>query len=71
MTTPKPASRRPCRRAGAAGARHVLEKERIIDSNEKITREHIQKLRSLAAEKVAREGREGVFASCCPILADS
>lgn len=37
----------------------VLEKERIIDSNEKITREHLQKLRSLAEEKVGREGRDG------------
>lgn len=39
----------------------VLEKERIIGSNEKVTREHVQKLRSLAAEKVAREGRDGGF----------
>jgi len=36
----------------------VLEKERIIDSNEKIAHEHLLKLRSLAAEKVEREGRE-------------
>jgi hypothetical protein len=53
------------RRADAAAERvplargTVLEKERIIDGNEKITREHIQKLRSLAEEKVAREGRDG------------
>ncbi len=37
----------------------VLEKERIIDSNEKITQEHILKLRSLASERIAREGRDG------------
>lgn len=44
----------------------VLEKERIIDSNEKITHEHLQKLRSLAAEKVEREGRDGGFRDLLP-----
>ncbi|MDQ7051648.1 MAG: hypothetical protein Q9P14_01635 [candidate division KSB1 bacterium] len=34
----------------------VLEKEKIIDSHEKITKEHIQKLRSLAQAKAEREG---------------
>lgn len=34
----------------------VLAKERIIDSHEKITREHILKLRSLAEAKAAMEG---------------
>ncbi|RMD95804.1 MAG: HDIG domain-containing protein, partial [Calditrichaeota bacterium] len=37
----------------------VLEKEKIIDSHEKITKEHIQKLRSLAQAKAERGGQTG------------
>jgi len=46
----------------------VLEKERIIDSNEKITREHILKLRSLAAERVEREGRDEGIGEILPVV---
>jgi hypothetical protein len=46
----------------------VLKEERIIGSNEKITSEHIQKLRSLAAEKAAREGDDGGVGDILPYL---
>lgn len=46
----------------------VLAKEKIIDSHEKITREHIQKLRSLARAKAEREGHSTGWAALLPGL---
>ncbi len=46
----------------------VLAKEKIIDSHEKITREHIQKLRSLAKAKAEREGQSTGWAALMPGL---
>ncbi len=45
----------------------VLEKEKIIDSHEKITKEHIQKLRSLAQAKAEREKATRGLASILPL----
>ncbi len=45
----------------------VLEKEKIIDSHEKITKEHIQKLRSLAQAKAEREGASGGWSTLLPL----
>jgi putative nucleotidyltransferase with HDIG domain len=46
----------------------VLEKERIIASNERITKAHIEKLRSLADEMVRRESGEGALRAALPYL---
>ncbi|MDZ7368035.1 MAG: HDIG domain-containing protein [candidate division KSB1 bacterium] len=46
----------------------VLAKERIIDSHDKITAEHLQKLRSLTAEMVQRRASEGRLSWLLPIL---
>ncbi len=45
----------------------VLEKEKIIDSHEKITKEHIQKLRSLAQAKAEREKATRGWSSILPL----
>ncbi|MCA9731758.1 MAG: HDIG domain-containing protein [Deferribacteres bacterium] len=45
----------------------VLEKEKIIGSNERITDEHIQKLTSLAEEKARREGEVSNWAFLRPM----
>ncbi|KAA3619745.1 MAG: HDIG domain-containing protein [Calditrichaeota bacterium] len=45
----------------------VLEKEKIIGSNERITEEHIQKLNSLAEEKVRREVADSSWAFLRPM----
>ena len=44
----------------------VLEKERIIESNDKITKEHLQKLRSLAAEMARRRSSESSISELLP-----
>jgi hypothetical protein len=46
----------------------VLAKERIIQSHDKITAEHLQKLRSLAAEMAKRRASEGGVVSLLPVL---
>ncbi len=45
----------------------VLEKEKIIGSNERVTEEHIQKLTSLAEEKTRREGASSDWAFLRPL----
>jgi len=49
----------------------VLAKERIIESHDKITAEHLQKLRSLTAEMVKRRTSEGGLRWLLPILGRS
>lgn len=46
----------------------VLKDERIIDSHEKITREHIQKLNSLAEAIALREGDSSFWGHFIPLL---
>ncbi|MDZ7343333.1 MAG: hypothetical protein ONA90_02340, partial [candidate division KSB1 bacterium] len=46
----------------------VLEKERIIESNDRITKEHLQKLRSLAAEMARRRSSEGGISQLLPTI---
>ncbi|MDZ7290976.1 MAG: HDIG domain-containing protein [candidate division KSB1 bacterium] len=46
----------------------VLAKERIIDSHDKITQEHLQKLRSLATEMARRRASQGGIHWLLPIL---
>jgi putative nucleotidyltransferase with HDIG domain len=46
----------------------VLAKERIIESHDKITAEHLQKLRSLTAEMAKRRASEGRLRWLLPIL---
>jgi len=46
----------------------VLAKERIIESHDKITAEHLQKLRSLTAEMAKRRASEGSLRWLLPIL---
>lgn len=45
----------------------VLEKEKIIGSNERVTEEHIQKLQSLAEEKTRRESASSDWAFVRPL----
>jgi len=46
----------------------VLEKERIIGSNERITKAHIEKLRSLAEAMAGRETEQGFFRAALPYV---
>lgn len=46
----------------------VLENEKIIESHEKITKEHIQKLNSLASALVERKMSEGTLSRLLPIV---
>jgi hypothetical protein len=46
----------------------VLAKERIIESHDKITQEHLQRLRSLSAEMARRRTSEGGFRLLLPFL---
>ncbi len=46
----------------------VLERERIIDSHERVTPEHLEKLRSLAEALAERRAQEGGLASALPYI---
>ncbi|RIK79017.1 hypothetical protein DCC62_06400 [candidate division KSB1 bacterium] len=46
----------------------VLENEKIIESHEKITKEHIQKLNSLSAAQAERQMSEGTWQRALPTL---
>lgn len=46
----------------------VLEKERIIDNHQKVTREHVEKLRSLAQAKAEREEFQGGYRVILPYI---
>ncbi|MDZ7370066.1 MAG: HDIG domain-containing protein [candidate division KSB1 bacterium] len=46
----------------------VLEGERIIDSHQRLTRQHLEKLHSLAVAKAERNEMAGFFSNAAPVL---